>query len=170
MAAIAFDPLEYTHQLEASGVPREQAEVHAKTMTTMFLHNLDALANEQTSDRILDRSDAFDKFLAILDQGAMFSHFVLGNVNLRKQSQHCQTCQLERVVLVRLAFDILPQPGFVVRAANYRFEPQLLAQSVALGLLRRVAGPFQSLTPTWPEALRERIALVDAVSRGKVAP
>ena len=46
MAAIAFDPLEYTHQLEASGVPREQAEVHAKAMTTMFLHNLDALVTK----------------------------------------------------------------------------------------------------------------------------
>ena len=29
MAAIAFDPLEYTHELEASGVPRDQAEVYA---------------------------------------------------------------------------------------------------------------------------------------------
>jgi hypothetical protein len=50
MAAIAFDPLEYTHQLEASGVPREQAEVHAKTMTTMFLHNLDALVTRDYLD------------------------------------------------------------------------------------------------------------------------
>ena len=32
MAAIAFDPLEYTHELEASGVPRDQAEVHAKAI------------------------------------------------------------------------------------------------------------------------------------------
>jgi hypothetical protein len=50
MAAVAFDPLEYTHQLEASGVPREQAEVHAKTMTTMFLHNLDALVTRDYLD------------------------------------------------------------------------------------------------------------------------
>ena len=57
MAAIAFDPLEYTHQLEASGVPREQAEVHAKAMTTMFLHNLDALV---TKDYLDSRFNEFE--------------------------------------------------------------------------------------------------------------
>ena len=50
MAAIAFDPLEYTHELEASGVPRQQAEVHAKVMTTMFLHNFDALVTRDYLD------------------------------------------------------------------------------------------------------------------------
>ena len=50
MAAVAFDPLEYTHQLEASGVPREQAEVHAKAMTAMFLHNFDALVTKDYLD------------------------------------------------------------------------------------------------------------------------
>jgi len=50
MAAIAFDPLEYTHQLEASGVPRAQAEVHARAMTAMFLHNID-LALERIGGR-----------------------------------------------------------------------------------------------------------------------
>ena len=57
MAAIAFDPLEYTHQLEASGVPRNQAEVHAKTMTAMFLHNLDALV---TKDYLDSRFNEFE--------------------------------------------------------------------------------------------------------------
>jgi len=50
MAAVAFDPLEYTHQLEASGVPREQAEVHARAMTAMFLHNFDALVTKDYLD------------------------------------------------------------------------------------------------------------------------
>ena len=50
MAAIAFDPLEYAHQLEASGVSREQAEVHAKAMTAMFLHNFDALVTKDYLD------------------------------------------------------------------------------------------------------------------------
>ncbi len=54
MAAIAFDPLEYTHQLEASGVPREQAEVHAKAMTAMFLHNFDALVTKDYLDSRLN--------------------------------------------------------------------------------------------------------------------
>ena len=50
MAAVAFDPLEYAHQLEASGVSREQAEVHAKAMTAMFLHNFDALVTKDYLD------------------------------------------------------------------------------------------------------------------------
>ena len=50
MAAVAFDPLEYTHQLEASGVPRAQAEVHARAMTAMFLHNFDALVTKDYLD------------------------------------------------------------------------------------------------------------------------
>lgn len=50
MAAIAFDPLEYTHQLEASGVPRAQAEVHARAMTATFLHNFDALVTKDYLD------------------------------------------------------------------------------------------------------------------------
>ncbi len=50
MAAIAFDPLEYTHELEASGVPRKQAEVDAKAMTARFLHNFDALVTRDYLD------------------------------------------------------------------------------------------------------------------------
>ena len=50
MAAIAFDPLEYTHELEATGVPREQAEVHAKAMTATFLHNFEALVTRDYLD------------------------------------------------------------------------------------------------------------------------
>jgi hypothetical protein len=73
MAAIAFDPLEYTHQLEASGVPREQAEVHAKTMTTMFLHNLDALVTRDYLDSRFNEFEAriesnFDKRFDGVDQ------------------------------------------------------------------------------------------------------
>ncbi len=50
MAVIAFDPLGYTHELEASGVPRAQAEVHAKAMTATFLHNMDALVTRDYLD------------------------------------------------------------------------------------------------------------------------
>ncbi len=65
MAAIAFEglprftghPLEYTHQLEASGVPRAQAEVHARAMTAMFLHNFDALV---TKDYLDSRFNEFE--------------------------------------------------------------------------------------------------------------
>ena len=57
MAAVEFDPLEYTHKLEASGVPREQAEVHAQAMTAMFIHNFDALV---TKDYLDTRFDTFE--------------------------------------------------------------------------------------------------------------
>ena len=57
MAAVAFDPLGYTHDLEATGVPREQAEVHAKAMTAMFLHNFDALV---TTDYLDTRFTEFE--------------------------------------------------------------------------------------------------------------
>jgi hypothetical protein len=57
MAAVAFDPLGYTHDLEATGVPREQAEVHAKAMTAMFLHNFDALV---TTDYLDTRFNEFE--------------------------------------------------------------------------------------------------------------
>ena len=58
MSAIAFDPLEYMHQLEASGVPREQAEVHAKGMTAMFLHNREALVTKDYLDSRFKESEA----------------------------------------------------------------------------------------------------------------
>jgi replicative DNA helicase len=57
MAAVAFDPLEYTHELEASGVPREQAEVHARAMTARFIHNFDALV---TTDYLDSRLTEFE--------------------------------------------------------------------------------------------------------------
>ncbi len=50
MAAIAFDPLEYARALESSGVSREQAEVHAKAMTQVFVHNMDALVTRDYLD------------------------------------------------------------------------------------------------------------------------
>ncbi|RLA18581.1 MAG: hypothetical protein DRQ56_07215 [Gammaproteobacteria bacterium] len=50
MAAIAFDPMEYSRLLEGAGVPRDQAEVHARAMTTAFLHNVDALVTKDYLD------------------------------------------------------------------------------------------------------------------------
>ena len=57
MAALAFDPLEYTHELEASGVPRAQAEVHARAMTARFIYNFDALV---TRDYLGSRFSEFE--------------------------------------------------------------------------------------------------------------
>jgi len=49
MAAVAFDSLEYAHQLEAAGMPRKQAEVVAKGLTTMFIHNFESLVTKDYS-------------------------------------------------------------------------------------------------------------------------
>ena len=50
MAAVAFDPLEYAQQLEAAGMPRAQAEVVAKGLTAMFIHNFDTLVTKDYLD------------------------------------------------------------------------------------------------------------------------
>ena len=50
MAAIAFDPLEYTHALEQSGFTREQAELVAQVGTAMFVQNFDALVTRDYLD------------------------------------------------------------------------------------------------------------------------
>ena len=50
MAAVAIDSLEYAHQLEAVGMPREQAEAVAKGLTTMFIHNFDSLVTRDYLD------------------------------------------------------------------------------------------------------------------------
>ena len=50
MAAVAYDSLEYANQLELAGMPRAQAEVVAKGLTTMFIHNFDALVTKDYLD------------------------------------------------------------------------------------------------------------------------
>ena len=50
MAAIAFDPVEFAQQLESTGMPRAQAEVVARGLTSMFIHNFDALVTRDYLD------------------------------------------------------------------------------------------------------------------------
>ncbi|MBE9539279.1 MAG: hypothetical protein IMF06_09370 [Proteobacteria bacterium] len=50
MAAVAMDSLEYAHQLEVAGMPREQAEVVARGFTSMFIHNFDSLVTRDYLD------------------------------------------------------------------------------------------------------------------------
>ncbi len=57
MAAIAFDSLQYAHQLEAAGMPRAQAEVIAQGLTAMFIHNFDSLV---TKDYLGSRFNEFE--------------------------------------------------------------------------------------------------------------
>ena len=61
MAVVAFDPLEYAQQLEAAGMPRAQAQVVAKGLTTMFIHNFDALVTKDYLDtRFLEFESRMD--------------------------------------------------------------------------------------------------------------
>ena len=57
MAVVSFDPLEYAEQLEAAGMPRAQAQVVAKGLTTMFIHNFDELV---TKDYLNTRFSEFE--------------------------------------------------------------------------------------------------------------
>jgi hypothetical protein len=50
MAAIAFDPMEHIKQLEASGMPRAEAEAVVRVYTAMFVHNFDALVTKDYLD------------------------------------------------------------------------------------------------------------------------
>ena len=50
MAAIVLDPMEFMQQLEASGMPRSQAEAVVKGYTAMLVHNFDALVTKDYLD------------------------------------------------------------------------------------------------------------------------
>jgi hypothetical protein len=58
MAAVAFDSLHHAHQLEAAGMPREQAELVAQGLSAMFVHNFDALVTKN-GPGVRSRIDAF---------------------------------------------------------------------------------------------------------------
>jgi len=85
MAAIAFDPLEYTHELEAVGVPREQAEIHARAMTDRFIHNFDALVtNDYLDTRLAVSSAQVDKRFTESD-ARMDKHFAESDARMDKR-------------------------------------------------------------------------------------
>jgi hypothetical protein len=68
MAAVAFDSLDYAHQLEAAGMPREQAEVVAKGLTTMFIHNFESLVTKDYLDtRFSEQSVRMELLSAEID-------------------------------------------------------------------------------------------------------
>jgi hypothetical protein len=85
MAAIAFDPLGYTRELEASGVPRNQAEVHAKAMTATFLHNFDSLVTRDYLDTRFTEFEA--RIMSVMDRrfAGVDSHFVKLETSLEQR-------------------------------------------------------------------------------------
>ena len=64
MAAVAFDSLHYAHQLEAAGILRAQAEVIARGLTSMFVHNFDSLVTKDYLDVRFSEQSARMDFLA----------------------------------------------------------------------------------------------------------
>ena len=50
MAALALDPLAFTHALEEAGFTRDQAELVAQVGTAMFVQNFDALVTRDYLD------------------------------------------------------------------------------------------------------------------------
>jgi hypothetical protein len=68
-AAAAFDSLQYAHQLEAAGMPREQAEVIAQGLTAMFVHNFDSLVTKDYLDtRFSEQSARIDLLATDVDR------------------------------------------------------------------------------------------------------
>jgi hypothetical protein len=68
MAAVAFDSLQYAHQLEAAGMPRKQAEVVAKGLIAMFVHNFDSLVTKDYLDtRFSEQAVRMDLLSAQID-------------------------------------------------------------------------------------------------------
>jgi hypothetical protein len=68
MAAVAFDPLEYAQKLESAGMPQAQAEVVARGLAAMFIHNFDALVTKDYLDtRFSEQSVRIESFVKAID-------------------------------------------------------------------------------------------------------
>jgi hypothetical protein len=119
MAAIAFDPLEYAQQLEAAGMPRAQAEVVAKGLTAMFIHNFDALVTKDYLDTRFSEFEArvdlrFAKFESRIDQRFADVDLRFGNLESRMdlrfagmETRFARVNVLLVVILTALAIPVL---------------------------------------------------------------
>jgi hypothetical protein len=101
MAAVAFDPLEYAQQLEAAGMPRAQAEVVAKGLTAMFIHNFDALVTKDYLDT------RFSEFGARMDLRVAESESRVDQRFAGIDTQLARASVLQRVILAALAIPVL---------------------------------------------------------------
>jgi hypothetical protein len=80
MAAVAFDSLHYARQLEAAGMPREQAEVVAKGLTAMFVHNFDSLVTKDYLDTRFDEQGVKLDLLSARIDGKLGKLYVMFGV------------------------------------------------------------------------------------------
>ena len=109
MAAVAFDPLEYAQQLEAAGMPRAQAEVVAKGLTAMFIHNFESLPRFigyalVTKDYLDTR---FSEFEARMDLRFAESESRVDQRFAGIDTQLARVSVLQRVILAALAIPVL---------------------------------------------------------------
>ena len=73
MAAILMNSTEFAQQMEEAGIPRAQADVIAKGLATMVVHNFDALVTKDYLDVRFGEFEArigreMDRRFAELDQ------------------------------------------------------------------------------------------------------
>jgi hypothetical protein len=80
MAAVAFDSLHYARQLEAAGMPREQAEVVAKGLTAIFVHNFDSLVTKDYLDTRFDEQGVKMDLLSARIDGKLGKLYVMFGV------------------------------------------------------------------------------------------
>ena len=73
MAAILMNSTEFAQQMEEAGIPRAQADVIAKGLATMVVHNFDALVTKDYLDTRFGEFEArigreMDRRFAEIDQ------------------------------------------------------------------------------------------------------
>ena len=101
----------------AAGTPGSSASI-----------DLETTVGKQGSDGVLDAIDSSVECLAILDQSSMLAYLVRGHMDRFEVPHHRQSSQLDGVVFVGLAFDVLPSPGLFIGAADQRLQAEFLAQ------------------------------------------
>ena len=123
MAAVAFDPLEYAQQLEAAGMPRAQAEVVAKGLTAMFIHNFDTLVTKDYLDTRFSEFEARIDLRFVELESRMDLHFAESESRIDQRfaesesrtdkrfagidTQLARASVVQRVILAALAIPVL---------------------------------------------------------------
>ena len=106
MAVVAFDPLEYAQQLEAAGMPRDQAVVVAKGLCSMFVHNFDALVTKDYLDARFEAHEA--RIEANMDRRFGRVDTRLSDVYLRFERVEARLGRMELIQALTLAALVIP--------------------------------------------------------------
>ncbi len=105
MAAIAFDPMEFARRLEATGMPREQAEEVAKGFVKMSLHNFDALV---TKDYLDTRFSEFESRMDLrFAEAESRTSIRFAELESRMEVRFARMNVIQGVILVALVIPVL---------------------------------------------------------------